>query len=219
MLHRFTLGCCLGVEPRLLYKVLKCSSVPSVTCRCRVSTQWPLILFPLNTVQPGRATASRAGLIFFFVIISHRPLFLFLFLFHPSACRCFGEDTCITIPDIDAVVMVLQPSEPRITITGVERVSRPASDLSTPGGIALFQDLHIISTVTRADATAHHTGMDCNQHPSTSIRAELRATSSLIYWCLKLHIGHFYNFWGCKWYNLNGKKQYFSICIWCCLPG
>lgn len=75
--------------------------------------------------------------------------------------RCFGEDTCITIPDIDAVVMVLQPSEPRITITGVERLSWPASDLREPGGIALFQDLHIISTVTRADATAHDTGMKC----------------------------------------------------------
>ncbi|KAG7237174.1 hypothetical protein INR49_032670, partial [Caranx melampygus] len=80
-----------------------------------------------------------------------------------TTVQCFGEDTCITIPDIDAVVMVLQPSEPRITITGVERVSRPASDLRAPGGIALFQDLHIISTVTRADATAHHTVFHCQQ--------------------------------------------------------
>lgn len=86
---------------------------------------------------------------------THSPAFP-----HLSMSRCFGEDTCITIPDIDAVVMVLQPSEPRITITGVERLNRPASDLRAPGGIALFQDLHIISTVTRADATAHHTGMD-----------------------------------------------------------
>ncbi|XP_076591911.1 calsyntenin-2-like [Chaetodon auriga] len=74
-----------------------------------------------------------------------------------TVVQCFGEDTCITIPDIDAVVMVLQPSEPRITITGVERLNRPASDLRAPGGITLFQDLHIISTVTRADAAIHHT--------------------------------------------------------------
>lgn len=76
--------------------------------------------------------------------------------------RCFAEDTCITIPDIDAVVMVLQPSEPRITITGVERLTRPASDFRASGGVVLFQDLHIISTVTRADATAHHPGTDCH---------------------------------------------------------
>lgn len=71
--------------------------------------------------------------------------------------RCFGEDTCISIPDMDAVVMVLQPSEPRITIAGMERLSRPASDLRSAGGLALFQDLHIISTVTRTDAATHHT--------------------------------------------------------------
>uniref|UniRef100_A0A8C6UF38 Calsyntenin-2 n=1 Tax=Neogobius melanostomus TaxID=47308 RepID=A0A8C6UF38_9GOBI len=68
-----------------------------------------------------------------------------------TSVQCFGEDTCISIPDIDAVVMVQQPSEPRITITGVERLSWPASDLRAPGGIALFQDLHIISTVKKAD--------------------------------------------------------------------
>lgn len=75
-----------------------------------------------------------------------------------TSVQCFGEDTCISIPDIDAVVMVQQPSEPRITITGVERLSWPASDLRAPGGIALFQDLHIISTVKKTDGTAlHHT--------------------------------------------------------------
>uniref|UniRef100_A0A8C7X9I7 Calsyntenin 2 n=1 Tax=Oryzias sinensis TaxID=183150 RepID=A0A8C7X9I7_9TELE len=72
-----------------------------------------------------------------------------------TAVQCFGEDTCITIPDMDAVVMVLQPSEPRITISGAERLSRPAADFRASGGIFLFQDLHIISTVTRADTTAH----------------------------------------------------------------
>uniref|UniRef100_A0A3P9KB85 Calsyntenin-2 n=1 Tax=Oryzias latipes TaxID=8090 RepID=A0A3P9KB85_ORYLA len=74
-----------------------------------------------------------------------------------TAVQCFGEDTCITIPDMDAVVMVLQPSEPRITISGAERLSRPAADFRASGGIFLFQDLHIISTVTRADTTAHRT--------------------------------------------------------------
>ncbi|XP_038829575.1 calsyntenin-2-like [Salvelinus namaycush] len=71
--------------------------------------------------------------------------------------RCFGEDTCISIPDIDAVVMVLQPSEPRITIAGVDRLTRPAADLRGPAGLTLFQDLHIISTVTKGDTASHHT--------------------------------------------------------------
>ncbi|KAI4800136.1 hypothetical protein KUCAC02_014985, partial [Chaenocephalus aceratus] len=74
-----------------------------------------------------------------------------------TTVQCFGEDTCISILDIDAVVMVLQPSEPRITITGLERLNLPTSDLQEPEGVALFQDLHVISTVTRADAAAQHT--------------------------------------------------------------
>uniref|UniRef100_A0A6Q2Y3D4 Cadherin domain-containing protein n=1 Tax=Esox lucius TaxID=8010 RepID=A0A6Q2Y3D4_ESOLU len=71
-----------------------------------------------------------------------------------TSVQCFGEDTCVSISDIDAVVMVLQPSEPRITMTGADRLTRPAADLSGPTGLALFQDLHIISTVTKGDATS-----------------------------------------------------------------
>uniref|UniRef100_A0A4W5PNU2 Calsyntenin C-terminal domain-containing protein n=1 Tax=Hucho hucho TaxID=62062 RepID=A0A4W5PNU2_9TELE len=74
-----------------------------------------------------------------------------------TSVQCFGEDTCIFIPDIDAVVMVLQPSEPRITIAGVDRLTRPAADLRGPAGLTLFQDLHIISTVTKGDTASHHT--------------------------------------------------------------
>lgn len=56
------------------------------------------------------------------------------------------------------MVMVLQPSEPRITIAGVDRLTRPAADLRGPAGLTLFQDLHIISTVTKGDTASHHTG-------------------------------------------------------------
>jgi len=76
----------------------------------------------------------------------------------PLPSRCFGEDTCLSIPDIDAVVMVLQPSEPRITIGGAERLRPPPSDLQPPAGLPLFQDLHIASTVTRSDTSARYAG-------------------------------------------------------------
>jgi len=55
---------------------------------------------------------------------------------------------CISVPDIEAVVMVMQPSEPRFTITGAEHLTVPASDLAL--GLSLFRDLHIISTVTKS---------------------------------------------------------------------
>ncbi|XP_062872534.1 calsyntenin-2 [Trichomycterus rosablanca] len=72
-----------------------------------------------------------------------------------TTVQCFGEDVCISVPDIDAVVMVMQPSEPRITITGAERLNIPASDLAL--GAPLFGDLHIGSSVTRSDRLVHNT--------------------------------------------------------------
>ncbi|XP_066565387.1 calsyntenin-2 isoform X1 [Amia ocellicauda] len=71
-----------------------------------------------------------------------------------TSVQCFGEDTCITIPDIDAFVMVLQPSEPRITITGVDHFTRPAAEFGSTRGLALFPDIRIISTVTKAEQPA-----------------------------------------------------------------
>lgn len=68
-------------------------------------------------------------------------------------CRCFGDDSCISIPDIKAEVMVLVPSEPQISITGAELVTIPAAELRAPLGVALFKEIHIISTVTRSDGT------------------------------------------------------------------
>ncbi|XP_066538697.1 calsyntenin-2-like [Hoplias malabaricus] len=72
-----------------------------------------------------------------------------------TTVQCFGEDVCISIPEIDAVVMVMQPSEPRITITGAEQLNTPTSDLVL--GLSLFRDLHIVSTVSKSDGTVHNT--------------------------------------------------------------
>ena len=58
--------------------------------------------------------------------------------------------------------MVLQPSEPRITIAGVEQLRRPAVDLSGSSGLDLFQDLHIAGTVTRTDSAARYAGGTCD---------------------------------------------------------
>ncbi|XP_053351585.1 calsyntenin-2 [Clarias gariepinus] len=70
-----------------------------------------------------------------------------------TTMQCFGEDSCISIPDIKAVVMVLVPSEPQISITGSEHMTIPAAELRAPLGVALFKEIHIISTVTRGDGT------------------------------------------------------------------
>ncbi|MCI4377931.1 hypothetical protein PGIGA_G00209110 [Pangasianodon gigas] len=68
-----------------------------------------------------------------------------------TTIQCFGEDSCISIPNVKAVVMVLVPSEPQISITGTERVTIPAAELQASFGVALFKEIHIISTVIRSD--------------------------------------------------------------------
>ncbi|XP_064848484.1 calsyntenin-2-like [Oncorhynchus masou masou] len=68
-----------------------------------------------------------------------------------TTVQCFGEDICISIPDIKALVMVLPPSEPRITIAGSDQLVRPAADLRGAMGVAPFKELRITSTVTKGD--------------------------------------------------------------------
>ncbi|NXQ04370.1 CSTN2 protein, partial [Vidua macroura] len=68
-----------------------------------------------------------------------------------SKVQCFGEDTCISIPDIDAYVMVFQANEPKITITGMDHFARPAAQFESERGVILLPDIRIVSTVTKME--------------------------------------------------------------------
>ncbi|NWW32022.1 CSTN2 protein, partial [Panurus biarmicus] len=68
-----------------------------------------------------------------------------------SKVQCFGEDVCISIPDIDAYVMVFQANEPKITIIGMDHFARPAAQFESERGVILFPDIRIVSTVTKME--------------------------------------------------------------------
>ncbi|XP_050996756.1 calsyntenin-2 [Acomys russatus] len=70
-----------------------------------------------------------------------------------SKVQCFGEDVCISIPDVDAYVMVLQASEPQITLQGTERFWRPAAQFESARGVTLFPDIKIVSTFAKMEAS------------------------------------------------------------------
>lgn len=72
--------------------------------------------------------------------------------------RCFGEDVCINIPDIDAYVMVLQANEPKITISGMDHFSRPAAQFESERGVILLPDIRIVSTVTKMEHSKKNDG-------------------------------------------------------------
>lgn len=55
----------------------------------------------------------------------------------------------MSIPPVDGYVMVLQPEEPRISLSGVHHFARAASEFESAEGVSLFPELRIISTITR----------------------------------------------------------------------
>ncbi|KAK2503841.1 hypothetical protein MC885_018726 [Smutsia gigantea] len=66
-----------------------------------------------------------------------------------STVKCFNEAACISVPPVGSCVMVLQPEEPEISLSGVRHFARAASEFEGPEGVFLFPELRIISTVTR----------------------------------------------------------------------
>ncbi|XP_006158232.1 calsyntenin-2 [Tupaia chinensis] len=69
-----------------------------------------------------------------------------------SKVQCFGEDVCISIPDMDAYVMVLQAMEPQITLQGTDHFWRPAAQFESARGVILFPDIKIVSTFAKVEA-------------------------------------------------------------------
>ncbi|XP_018083165.1 calsyntenin-1 isoform X2 [Xenopus laevis] len=66
-----------------------------------------------------------------------------------TSVKCFSEEACITVPDVEGYVIVLQPEEPRISLKGIDHFARSASEFESNEGVPLFPELHIISTITR----------------------------------------------------------------------
>lgn len=66
-----------------------------------------------------------------------------------TTVKCFNEETCVTVPDAEGYVMVLQPEEPKISLSGVDHFARSAAEFESPEGVTLFPELRIVSTITR----------------------------------------------------------------------
>lgn len=66
-----------------------------------------------------------------------------------TTVKCFNEETCISVPDAEGYVMVLQPEEPKISLSGIDHFARGAADFESTEGVTLFPELRIVSTITR----------------------------------------------------------------------
>ncbi|XP_045063050.1 calsyntenin-1 isoform X3 [Coregonus clupeaformis] len=66
-----------------------------------------------------------------------------------TTVKCFNEETCISVPEAVGYVMVLQPEEPKISLSGIDHFARGAAEFESPEGVTLFPELRIVSTITR----------------------------------------------------------------------
>ncbi|XP_037131127.1 calsyntenin-1 isoform X3 [Syngnathus acus] len=66
-----------------------------------------------------------------------------------TAVKCFNEESCVTMQDAEGYVMVLQPEEPKISLSGIDHFARSAAEFESQEGVTLFPELRIVSTITR----------------------------------------------------------------------
>uniref|UniRef100_A0A8D3E9Q2 Calsyntenin-1 n=1 Tax=Scophthalmus maximus TaxID=52904 RepID=A0A8D3E9Q2_SCOMX len=77
-----------------------------------------------------------------------------------TTVKCFNEESCVTVPDAEGYVMVLQPEEPKISLSGIDHFARSAAEFESQEGVTLFPELRIVSTITReVEADAEMKGL------------------------------------------------------------
>ncbi|XP_044770872.1 calsyntenin-3 [Neomonachus schauinslandi] len=65
-----------------------------------------------------------------------------------TAVKCFSEESCVSIPEVEGYVVVLQPDAPQILLSGTAHFARPAVEFEGPEGIPLFPDLQITCSIS-----------------------------------------------------------------------
>ncbi|XP_028910099.1 LOW QUALITY PROTEIN: calsyntenin-3 [Ornithorhynchus anatinus] len=65
-----------------------------------------------------------------------------------TAVKCFSEESCVSIPDVEGYVVVLWPDAPQILLSGPTHLARPVSDFEGPEGVPLFPELQIACSIS-----------------------------------------------------------------------
>ncbi|KAJ8258887.1 hypothetical protein COCON_G00178990 [Conger conger] len=51
-----------------------------------------------------------------------------------TTVKCLNEGSCVSVPDVEGYVMVLQPEEPKISLSGIDHFARGAPEFESPEG-------------------------------------------------------------------------------------
>ncbi|XP_064165503.1 calsyntenin-3 [Anguilla rostrata] len=72
-----------------------------------------------------------------------------------TSLRCFSEEGCLSLRQLEGYLVVLQPDAPLISLSGVgPHLARPAPEFEGPRGVALFPELRIVCSLSHAVNTA-----------------------------------------------------------------
>uniref|UniRef100_A0A674PHT7 Calsyntenin-3 n=1 Tax=Takifugu rubripes TaxID=31033 RepID=A0A674PHT7_TAKRU len=72
-----------------------------------------------------------------------------------TSLRCFNEESCLSLKQLEGYLVVLQPDAPQISLSGVgPHLARPAPEFEGPRGVSLFPELRIVCSLSHAVNTA-----------------------------------------------------------------
>lgn len=90
----------------------------------------------------------------------------------PFLHRCFSEEGCLSLRQLEGYLVVLQPDAPQISLSGVgPHLARPAPEFEATHGVPLFPELRIVCSLSHAVNTAVQDmegGGEATQHSQNS---------------------------------------------------
>uniref|UniRef100_A0A667YNF4 Calsyntenin-3 n=1 Tax=Myripristis murdjan TaxID=586833 RepID=A0A667YNF4_9TELE len=102
-----------------------------------------------------------------------------------TSLRCFSEESCLSLKQLEGYLVVLQPDAPQISLSGVgPHLARPAPEFEGPRGVPLFPELRIVCSLSHAVNTAAQ-GMEGGGESAEKLK-QLQFCNTLIYGDLTL---------------------------------
>ncbi|KAM4689877.1 calsyntenin-3-like, partial [Rhinophrynus dorsalis] len=67
-----------------------------------------------------------------------------------TTVRCLSDEGCLSIPDLEGYLVVLQPDAPQVVLSGSPRSAHPITDFQGSLGVPIFPDLKITCSVSHS---------------------------------------------------------------------
>uniref|UniRef100_A0A8C2X2L8 Calsyntenin-3 n=1 Tax=Cyclopterus lumpus TaxID=8103 RepID=A0A8C2X2L8_CYCLU len=88
-----------------------------------------------------------------------------------TSLRCFNEESCLSLKQLEGYLVVLQPDAPQISLSGVgPHLARPAPEFEGPRGVPLFPELRIV--FERPSVVSTLSFLNCRDDPLLALMSD-----------------------------------------------